>query len=290
MRETWLRRIVLLNIIVQSGIIVTGAIVRVTESGLGCPTWPQCVEGSYVPTATQAESWHKYVEFGNRLLTFVVGLAALALIVAVFRFTKTRALRLLAATPLLGTIGQAVLGGITVLTGLHPATVMAHFLLSIVLVGLCVLLWVKLFRPQSPNPDAYIRLLRLTLIASSAVVIILGTIVTGSGPHSGDADATSRFHFDQQLVSWLHADAVWLFVGIIFATWIVAFARPAINRTALIALTVTTVAQGGIGYVQHFTGLPELLVILHVLGAVLLWNFTLFTASALNAETPHTQQ
>jgi heme a synthase len=131
------RRISLANLIAQSGIIVTGAIVRLTGSGLGCPTWPDCAPGSLIPVAGQVEGFHKYIEFGNRTLTFLV----LAISIALFVFSllnEKRNIIVWSFLPLIGTLLQAVLGGITVLTGLHPATVMSHFLLSIVLVGISV--------------------------------------------------------------------------------------------------------------------------------------------------------
>ena len=130
----------LINLITQSGIIVTGAVVRLTGSGLGCPTWPNCAPGSVVPVASQVEGFHKYIEFGNRLLTFVVLLASVAvLVVAVI--SKNRRIIIWSTLPLIGTLLQAILGGITVLTGLNPFTVMFHFLLSIVLVAISVIIY-----------------------------------------------------------------------------------------------------------------------------------------------------
>ncbi len=133
----WVRGVYIANLVAQAGIVVTGAVVRITASGLGCPTWPECVDGSITPTSAQEESWHKYIEFGNRLLTFVLVLLAVAAIVAALAdgrrrraggLPSRRALTLLAFVPILGTVAQAVLGGITVLTGLHPLTVGAHLL------------------------------------------------------------------------------------------------------------------------------------------------------------------
>jgi len=188
-----LRRLTFANLLVQAAIIVTGVTVRVTGSGLGCPTWPQCVPGSYTPTVQQAQSWHKYVEFGNRTLTFALTAVAIATFVAVLRQRPNdRASRMLAAVPFVGTFAQALLGGVTVLTGLNPFTVMAHFLVSIAIVAGAHALWVRI----SGTPEIRVREQMLLdvgsrlLVALATLVIVLGTIVTGSGPHSGDAERT----------------------------------------------------------------------------------------------------
>jgi cytochrome c oxidase assembly protein subunit 15 len=293
---TWVRRIYLANLGAQAAIIVTGAVVRITGSGLGCPTWPECVEGSYIPTAAQVESWHKYVEFGNRLLTFVLAAVTIAAVVSALADARRRrtsdlprrpVLTVLAVIPLLGTIVQAILGGITVLTGLYPTTVAAHFLVSIALVAACVALVVRSGEPgdqpimwTAPWP---IVALTCGLIFVGFAVVVLGVITTGSGPHSGDADTEARFSFDPRTFSWLHADAVFLFlgllVGLIVATALIAHLG-LLRRRALI-LAGIAVVQGGIGYTQYFTGLPELLVALHVIGAVATWIALLFLVPAL---------
>jgi len=292
----WVRRIYVANLAAQAAIIVTGAIVRITGSGLGCPTWPECVEGSYIPTASQAESWHKYVEFGNRLLTFVLAALAIAAVVAALVDARRRrasglprrpVLTVLAVVPLLGTVVQAILGGITVLTGLHPTTVAAHFLVSIALVAVCVALVVRSGEPgdqplvwTAPRP---VVVLTYGLIAVGLAVVVLGVIVTGSGPHSGDADTEARFSFDPRTVSWLHADAVLLFlgllIGLLVATSLIADLGM-LRRRALILAGIALV-QGIVGYTQYFTGLPELLVAIHVFGAVVTWIALLFLAPAL---------
>lgn len=290
------RRIFIANLVVQSGIVVTGAIVRVTASGLGCPTWPECTTGSLFPTGEQIESWHKFVEFGNRLLTFVLAILAIAAVVAILvqrrrwraRSMSTRPILLvLAAIPLLGTIGQAILGGVTVLTGLHPATVSAHFLVSMVIIAACVGLVVRasdsgdqpiMFLVPSP-----VRWLSWGLVAAAAAVVFLGVLVTGAGPHSGDAEANNRFPFDFKTISWMHADMVFLFVGLLIglltALVVQRTAAKALRRVFI--LSGITGVQALIGYVQFFTGLPQLLVILHVIGAVLVWVAVLFIPPAL---------
>jgi len=280
------RLVYLANVIAQSGIIVTGAIVRITGSGLGCPTWPQCVEGSYIPTARQEQEFHKYIEFGNRLLTFVVAIVAIATIVAMIIDTRRRrkvglpprkTLIVLAIVPFVGTAVQAVLGGITVLTGLHPAIVSAHFLLSIVLVAAAVVLLARSGDPDD-QPIRYlaplpVRVLAWSLVAVTAVVVFLGVLVTGSGPHSGDAETEVRFSFDPQTISWMHADMVFLFLGLLIGLLITLFLFPSTGRMRkrTLILLIIALLQGTVGYVQYFTGLPELLVAIHVLGAVLIW-------------------
>ena len=280
------RGIYVANLVAQMGIILTGAIVRLTGSGLGCPTWPECVEGSYVPTTRQEEQWHKYVEFGNRMLTFVLVVLAIAAIVAAIvdqrRRTRVGAparkvLVALAAVPILGTVGQAVLGGITVLTGLHPTTVAAHFLVSMAIVAGCVALVTRSGdigdRPLVLQVRREIRWLTWGLIAVAGLVVLLGVIVTGSGPHSGDADAENRFSFDPRTVAWLHADVVLFFLGLLLALLLALHLTdaPKRGRRAAVIVLIVALVQGLVGYVQYFTGLPIVIVIVHVLGAVVLW-------------------
>jgi heme a synthase len=298
------RGVFIANLVAQSAIVVTGAIVRVTASGLGCPTWPECAPGSLIPTAQQVESWQKFVEFGNRLLTFALAALAIAAVVAIIRQRRqwraaglaTRpALLVLAAIPLLGTIVQAVLGGITVLTGLHPATVSAHFLVSMAIIAAVVALVARSADPGDGHVTLLVpRLVRLLgwgVLAATAVVVFLGVLVTGTGPHSGDVGVDARFGFDFQMISWLHADAVWLFLGLLIGLLIalsIAGNAPRARRRAVLLLIVASV-QGIIGYTQFFTGLPEVLVIFHVIGAVLIWNIALFLPFGLRERQPISQ-
>jgi cytochrome c oxidase assembly protein subunit 15 len=257
-------------------IIVTGGVVRLTASGLGCPTWPECTAGSLTPTADQVEGVGKLIEFGNRLLTFAVGLGAIAVLAAVLRWR--RSLWPLAVLPLVGTAGQAVLGGITVLTRLHPATVAAHFLLSTVLVAVSTWLLVRVREPRGPVTSRLpigVRFTAWALAALGAVVLVLGTVVTGSGPHSGDADEPARFALDLVTVSRLHAAAVWVFTAVLVG-YLLALRRggargPAGRRArrwaALTAALV--VVQGAVGYVQYVLELPRPLVAVHMLLAAL---------------------
>ena len=222
----------------------------------------------------QADGWHPYIEFGNRLLTFVVGVVAVATAVAVWRLGRRR-LRLLGVLPLLGVVAQAGLGGVTVLTSLHPVTVAAHFLLSMLLVAASTVLLLRAAEgdgaPQALVPAVVSRLVAALAVVAAAV-LVLGTMVTGSGPHSGDATSPARLGLDPRTVSWLHADLVLLFVGLLVGLFValrLADAPASALRRATLLLVVT-VAQAGIGYVQYATDLPEPLVAAHMLGASLL--------------------
>ncbi|HVM28920.1 MAG TPA: COX15/CtaA family protein [Mycobacteriales bacterium] len=269
---TTVRRLALASIVANSAIVVTGGAVRLTASGLGCPTWPRCTETSYIPTAEYAV--HGVIEFGNRLLTFVLGAVVLAVLVAVWRQRPVRPdMRLLALLGFLGIPAQAVLGGITVLTGLNPWTVMGHFLLSMVLIALAVVLHRRAgegdLPPRLVVPPA-MRGLTQGLLAVTAVTLVLGTVVTGSGPHSGDP-AAGRTGLDPATVSQLHADSVMLLVGLTVALYVGLRAMRADQRLvrAVGVLLVIELAQGAVGYLQYFTGLPVLLVGLHLVGACL---------------------
>jgi heme a synthase len=267
-------RVALANAVANGVIVLTGGAVRLTGSGLGCPTWPRCTDASFV--ATPELAGHGAIEFGNRLLTFVLTAAAVATLVVVFRSTR-RDLRPLAVLGFLGIPAQALLGGVTVLTGLNPWTVAAHFLVSMVLVAVATTLWLRSREPGVGQP-----LLRRPFVllvggiaAATAVVQVLGTVVTGSGPHSGDPEA-GRTGFDPQLVSQLHADSVFLLLGLTMAALVALYATdsPARVRRAARDLLVVQLAQGVVGYVQYFTDLPIALVLLHMLGAVLVTAYT----------------
>jgi len=260
-----------LLLFLQAGLILTGGAVRLTGSGLGCPTWPECTPGSYTPVPNQAEgALHAWIEFGNRLLTF--GLVAISIIVlAHVLITKRRDLRLLAAGQLLGILGQGVLGGITVLTDLHPLPVASHLLLSIILVAAAVSLYDRREAPveRIRQTDKLVSLLSRSHIAITFIVIVLGTLVTGSGPHAGDQQAR-RFGFDIRTVAILHADAVIALFGLTLALAVALRANKIILKRIYI-FTAIALAQGAIGYIQYFTGIPEILVAAHLLGATLVW-------------------
>ena len=267
----------------QAGIVVTGGAVRLTGSGLGCPTWPRCTPGSYTPVPHQAQgTLHSWIEFGNRLLTFVLIISILAAVIGVVRWRvqykegrERRALDWFAAGQLLGVIAQIVLGGFTVLTHLNPAAVGAHFLLSIVILAASLSLRQRMLRKPQADVSGTSRILIRILLGLTVIVLTIGTVVTGSGPHAGD-DKAPRYHFDPQAVSWLHADAVIALIALTFALILLMRAtedmahRSFILRRAMLFFFIC-LAQGLIGYIQYFTGLPEALVAAHLLGADLVW-------------------
>lgn len=264
-------------VFLQGTLIVTGGAVRLTGSGLGCPTWPECTPGSYTPVPNQAEgALHAWIEFGNRLLTFVLLLTALIVVIIVIRTSRDsvikKRVRILAALQLLGILGQGLLGGITVLTDLHPATVAAHLILSIFLISGAISLRYEMIGFIKQVPSGLIASLAPILIWLTLSAIVLGTIVTGSGPHAGD-EAAQRFGFDPRAVSWLHADLVIALVVLTTIIWLLIKQTNAnlLKRKIQIFLLLI-LSQGLVGYVQYATGLPELIVGIHLVGAALVWG------------------
>jgi cytochrome c oxidase assembly protein subunit 15 len=260
-----------LLLVFQTGIVLTGATVRITGSGLGCPTWPECTYGSYVPVAGQAEgAFHAWIEFGNRLLTFLLLFAAVAVVIYAIRKAR-RDLLWRALLQVLGIFGQGVIGGITVLTDLNPLAVASHFILSIFLIAGAVSIVARGRTPLiSIRPtELKVKVLAHAQVLLTFVVIVIGTLVTGSGPHAGDLDAP-RLKLDERAISWLHADAVIALLGVSLALLVLSEISPETKRRIKIFFAVTLV-QGLIGYLQYTLGLPELLVIVHVLGSTLVW-------------------
>jgi cytochrome c oxidase assembly protein subunit 15 len=254
----------------QAALVVTGGAVRLTGSGLGCPTWPECTPGSYTPVPHQAEeALHVWIEFANRLLTFVLVIAAVVVLAAVLR-TGRKDLRGLALGQFLGIFGQGVLGGITVLTDLHPLPVAGHLILSIILIAGATSLRAQRFAPRvAEAPTPLTKKIALVHVITSFTVIVLGTVVTGSGPHAGDERA-QRFGFDIRTVAWIHADVVIFLLGVTLALFVATGTSQATKRRLKI-FTAIALAQGAVGYIQYFTGIPEVLVAAHLLGATLVW-------------------
>jgi cytochrome c oxidase assembly protein subunit 15 len=267
-------RVFALLVFLQGALIVTGGAVRVTGSGLGCPTWPECTPGSYTPVPGQAEgALHAWIEFGNRLLTFVLLITALAAVIFSIKYSKNvlNKIRTLALLQVLGILGQGVLGGITVLTDLHPLPVAGHFLLSIFLISGAISLRYELVGVVREEAVGILKPILPLLIWLTLFVLIAGTIVTGSGPHAGDEQA-KRFGFDPRFVSWLHADlviALLVLTGMLFLITRQSQLKIINKRIGLFLLIC--LAQGLVGYVQYFTGLPVVLVAIHLLGATLVW-------------------
>jgi heme a synthase len=270
---TALRRLALASVVVNVLIVVTGGAVRLTDSGLGCPSWPACSGSDPIPT--HEFGIHKAIEFGNRTLTFVVGAVVLLTLVAAWRQHREARLALLA---FLGIPAQAVLGGVVVLTELNPWLVAAHFLLSAAIVAVAFLLWWRV-AGRSAEAVAAPRsatLLARGLAALAAGVLALGTIVTGTGPHAGDPDENGRIHrihLSTAAMAQLHADAVMVLVGaslgMLALTYGLRLAAPV--RRAAAALVTVELAQGIVGYTQYFLHVPALLVAFHMLGACLVW-------------------
>lgn len=271
------RGLAVASLVSQIGIVVTGGAVRLTGSGLGCPTFPRCTDDSYVNTPEYGI--HGFIEFGNRLLTFVLAAIALGTLVAIWRMRpRRRDLVEPAAVLFLGIPVQALIGGITVLTELNPWVVMLHFVASAALIAVATVLVRRTrepagaVRPIGGGPAGHwLRRLASVIVATTFVVVYLGTIVTGSGPHAGD-DMAQRTGLDPESVSQLHVDSVFLLLGLIVGMWFAARAAGSPGRVARAAaiLLAVSLAQGLIGFVQYFTGLPIVLVGLHMLGATLL--------------------
>ncbi|MDF8264041.1 COX15/CtaA family protein [Luteipulveratus sp. YIM 133296] len=272
----WLRRLFWINLVVEVLIVVTGGLVRLTGSGLGCPTWPRCTDASLTPQRHEALGIHTYIEFGNRTLTSVVGGVALALLIATWRWAPHRkGLRLPIALVLVGIAVQAVVGGISVRMDLNPAIVATHFLVSMLLVMASAwLVWREREGDGAPVPVVRreVRLLSYAVAALALVILVLGTMVTGSGPHSGDADEPARLGIDPRTISWLHADTVMLFIGLVVAVLVAVriSTDDRVARRSWLVLLGVTLAQGAVGYTQYFTGLPWVVVLVHMLGASLL--------------------
>ncbi|HEX4902411.1 MAG TPA: COX15/CtaA family protein, partial [Acidimicrobiales bacterium] len=267
------RRITLLALALLGIIVLTGAGVRLTGSGLGCSTWPSCEPDSFVPH--EESGIHGTIESTNRYFT---GLVSVGVVLAVagsfFRVPRRRDLTWWSWTLVAGVVGQVVLGGLTVLFELSPPFVMGHFLLSAVLVACAVVLHHRSGEPDDgerrPVATPEVRLLTRLLVVASGVVLVTGTVVTGTGPHGGDEDVARLDLFLPDVVR-VHSIAVWLLLaGTLWTLHLVrrGGASPTVER-ALRALVVVEVAQGAIGYVQYFSGVPVGLVAAHIAGSML---------------------
>ncbi|MCW6009987.1 COX15/CtaA family protein [Micromonospora sp. CPCC 205371] len=270
-----LPRLALASVIANVAIVVTGGAVRLTDSGLGCPTWPRCTDQSY--TATQEMGIHGAIEFGNRLLgVIVVGVAIACLVGALRQRPRQRRLVWLSGAVVFGVFAQILIGGLTVLTTLNPWLVGVHFLGSMAVLVAAYAFWRAVREPAPPETiPRPLRALGWIIAAVSASVITVGTWVTGSGPHAGDHGA-ARIDIDAETISQVHADLVFLLVGLSVAAWLALWGVGA-RRAAKAALVLVGIelAQGLIGFVQYVTGVPEVLVGAHMLGASLVWLATL---------------
>jgi heme a synthase len=279
------KRLAVLSLIGQTVLVVTGGAVRLTASGLGCPTWPRCTDVSLVNTPEMGI--HGFIEFGNRLLTFALAAVAVLMLVYLWNLRKERRDLFLLALGLLASIpAQAVIGGITVLTQLNPWVVGLHFLVSMALVVVATLLVNRAYGRTGkfrtarldPLPGAA-RPVMAAVALFSAVAVCLGVVVTGAGPHAGDADAP-RNNLDWDLFSHIHAVPAYLITaGALFGLFLVLRGRiSGPFRSAVFLLVGVTVLQGAIGFTQYYNGIPALLVGAHMLGAALLMSAATNTA------------
>ena len=262
-------------------IVFTGGLVRVTGSGLGCADWPTCDGSNITPLAGDGghAAWQGYVEFGNRLLSAPVLIVALLVWWFVRRTGPHPPLvRRLALLLPLGVLAQIVLGGVTVLTGLSPYTVAGHFLVSMLLIAAAAGVH-ELVRQPDGEPAAGRGLQHATtvILIAALAVLVLGTLVTGSGPHGGDLNAP-RLGLDLRVMAIAHADAVWLLVGVTAASVAVTWNHPPSRfRRTLRLLLAVQLAQGALGYLQYVLGVPPILVSLHIVGATAMWLTAVLT-------------
>lgn len=269
------QRAALAALVMSVVIVVTGGAVRLTGSGLGCPTWPECANGSLTPTS--AMDFHGTIEFTNRMLTYVLCAAVgWAIIAARSEKPWRRDLTRLGWAQFWIVMSNAILGGIVVLVGLNPYTVAAHFLLSTALITVATVMWQRT-REGSAEPRPLVgkavQQLVWCLVGAAILLIAVGTVVTGAGPHAGDSSEVERMAVNWETVTKLHAVLAWIVVTLTFALWFVLKAVDApkgpLDRTRELFLIL--LGQGVIGYVQYFTDLPEALVGLHMFGACLVW-------------------
>jgi cytochrome c oxidase assembly protein subunit 15 len=312
LRPVWRDRAVVANLVAQIVIVVTGGAVRLTGSGLGCSSWPSCEPGQFIPELHPDTSYHAFVEYGNRALTVVlVVLAAAVALLAGLDRTRTQGYRILAWVPVVGVVVQALVGMLAVVRELPPAVVGSHMAISLVLIAVSAWLWVRSREGDGPPAwliDGFVRSLAAVLVLAGAVLLALGIVTTGAGPHSGDDEVGYRFAVDPYVMSRVHAAAVWVFVALL-ALVLYRLQRLAMNAPAPVPepgyeradgehqvvrgvapvppaapdhavplragyrLLGVTLLQGAVGYVQVATGLPIWLVNLHMLGAALLVAF-----------------
>lgn len=280
-----LRRAALSAVVMSVLIIVTGGAVRLTGSGLGCDTWPKCTDDSLIVTPEQG--YRGVIEFGNRMLTYVLS-AAVGWAIIAARSTKPwrRGLTRLAWAQFWIVMSNAVIGGITVWMGLNPWTVAGHFLAANALLTVAVITWHRTgegdtaARPRVPRP---VRRLSWAITITSGLLIALGTTVTGAGKHAGDSSDVPRMPWDWTDAAHLHAIAAWVVCALALAMWLVlrVVDAPLDTRARARDLLIVLLAQGVIGYVQYFTGVPELLVAAHMLGSSLMWIAVLRLALSL---------
>lgn len=283
------RMITAVVLVAVGAIVVSGAAVRLTGSGMGCPTWPTCEDGSLVPRgATGANGW---IEFVNRTFTGAVSVAVAVAVLGARRLDPARPDLVRWSWGLvLGVLAQALLGGLVVVLHVAPLAVAGHYLLSAVLIANAVVLHHKACQPAGPRrARATPQLLQRSrgLLGLASLVLVTGTLVTGSGPHSGD-EAADRLAFAVVTVARIHSTTVWLFLlAVVLVLRQVSKGDAEADVVGRGRLLVGSIlAQGTLGYVQYAAGVPEILVAAHVLGSVLVWIAVLRFHLALTEPTP----
>ncbi len=280
---TGYRRIVVAAGIMLAVIVVSGAAVRLTSSGLGCEDWPTCSEDSFAPEW----SFHGWVEFGNRLFTGVVSAAVIfAVLAAYVRKPRDRTLILLAWGLVAGVLAQILVGAAVVLLELSPVSVTAHFLISMMLLANAVLLY-RRADPARDRASATAKQpgrLANGMLGLSLAVLVTGTLVTGTGPNSGDVRA-ERLRFDLSSIARVHSLTVWTFLAVT-VTLVLALHRTGRVGPPVYAVLGSTLIQGGIGYAQYFSGVPPLLVQLHVIGSIAVWCSTVWLYLSMRESEP----
>lgn len=262
----------LILLLCQGGITVSGALVRVTGSGLGCNTWPQCHEGSFVPVPGAAPLVHQAIEFGNRLLTFVVSAAAIAVVVAVFKARRRGQVKALALLSIGGVVLQAIIGGISVLVDLRWWAVALHFLPSMLLVAIAAVLYMRVAEPDdAPEVERFGRGPRASALAAAAalvLVLVTGTMVTGSGPHSGDSAVgmDGRLNLETEILVYVHAVCMYVYlIGTLVTVYLLRRSqapRDAFNTSLVLAALI--IVQWAIGVTQFHLGVPRWTVPIHI--------------------------
>ncbi|GAA5153904.1 heme A synthase [Microbacterium pseudoresistens] len=284
--DTRIRVFAWLSFIAEVLIIGTGGAVRLSGSGLGCSQWPLCTPDSLVPT--DAQGYHGVIEFGNRTMTGVVGLLALAVLILVWRIRRERRdLFVLAVVVLVGgVLPQAIIGGITVLTGLNPFIVGFHYTVSLLLVCATAAFLVRMNQPAGARtrvvPPWFAVLTHVTGLALAAT-IVFGVLTTGSGPHSGDADV-KRHGFDATVMAHVHSWPGYILAGLVLLLAITAWMLRLNPKKWLLVLIVAIAVQVGVGVLQARNGLPEVLVGIHMVLAAL--SAAVYTVVVLRLKSP----
>lgn len=269
------RRAALSAVVMTVVIIVTGGAVRLTGSGLGCDTWPKCTDDSLF--ATPEQGLHGAIEFGNRMLTYVLSAAVgWTIIAARSAKPRRRSLTRLGWAQFWVVVLNAVLGGITVWMALNPWIVAGHFVAANLLLTIAVITWHRAGEgdaPRRPRVPLPVRRLSWAIVVVAGAAIVLGTGVTGAGKHAGDSSDVPRMPWDWGNAAQLHAASAWVICALAVAMWLVlrVVDAPGDVRARARDLLVVLLLQGAIGYLQYFTGVPEVLVGVHMLGSSLLW-------------------